>query len=148
MSTESSKAVVRRFITEVWNAGDMAAADDLVHDSYAIEGIGRGPDAVKSNVAAYRTAFPDLELAIEQMIAEGEWVAVRLTLHGTHLGPLGDIPPTGKRVAMKEMVFLQVVDGQLRAIWSVGDALGLRIQLGAIPESAWRQPVQTDDHSA
>ena len=142
MSSHSNKAVVRRFITEFWNAGDIAVADELVHPDYAIEGIGRGSDAVKTNAAAYRVAFPDLECTIEQMVAEGDGVAVRLTLHGTHLGPLGGIPPTGKRVAMKEMVFWQVVEGRLRAIWSVGDALGLRIQLGAIPASAWHQPVR------
>jgi predicted ester cyclase len=141
MSSQSNKAIVRRFIAEVWNAGDFATAAEVIHPSYALEGIGRGPDAVRSNVAAYRAAFPDLESTIEQMVAEGEWVAVRLTLRGTHLGPLSDIPPTGKRVAMKEMVFWRVVGGRLRAIWSVGDALGLRVQLGAIPASAWHQPV-------
>jgi predicted ester cyclase len=142
MASQSNKAVVPRFIAEVWNAGDFAAAADLVHPSYALEGIGRGPDAVKRNIAAYRAAFPDLEWTIEQMVAEGEWVAVRLTPRGTHLGPLSSIPPTGKRVAMKEIVFWRLVGGQLRAIWSVGDALGLRVQLGAIPESAWHQSVR------
>jgi steroid delta-isomerase-like uncharacterized protein len=141
MSSQSNKVVVRRFIAEVWNAGDFAVAADLVHPSYELEGIGRGPEAVKSNIAAYRAAFPDLEWTIEQMVAEGEWVAVRLTMRGTHLGSLSGVPPTGKRVAMKEMVFFRVAGGQLRAIWSVGDALGLRVQLGAIPASAWRQPV-------
>ena len=61
MSTESNKAVVRRFIAEVWNAGNLDAADELVHPEYAISGIGTGPDAVRHNVSIYRTAFPDLE---------------------------------------------------------------------------------------
>jgi steroid delta-isomerase-like uncharacterized protein len=139
--SQSSKTVVRRFIAEVWNADDLAAADELIHPDYAIEGMGRGPDAVKRNIANYRAAFPDLEWTIEQMVAEDDWVAVRLTLHGTHLGPLGSIPPTGKRIAMKEMVFWRVEGGRLAAIWSVGDALGLRVQLGAIPASAWHQPM-------
>jgi len=145
MSTESNKGVVRRFITEAWNSDDVAAVDELIHPDYVLDGIGQGPDAVKRNIAACRAAFPDLEVVIEQMVAEGDWVAVRVTLHGTHLGPLGGIPPTGRRATMKEMVFWQVVDGQLRDIWSVGDALGLRIQLGAIPESAWHEPVGTAD---
>jgi predicted ester cyclase len=76
------------------------------------------------------------------MVAEGDWVAVRLTLRGTHLGPLGSIPPTGKHVVMKEMVFWRVTGGRLRAVWSVGDALGLRVQLGAIAPEAWQQPVR------
>lgn len=72
MSTESNKAVVRRFIAEVWNAGNFDAADELVHPEYAISGIGTGPDAVRHNVSIYRTAFPDLECVVEQLIAEGD----------------------------------------------------------------------------
>ena len=142
MTLPANKAIVQRFIAEVWNADNLAAVDELVHPDYALEGIGRGPDAVRSNVAAYRAAFPDLAWTIEQMVAEGDWVAVRLTLRGTHLGPLGGIPPTGKRVAMKEMVFWRVTGDRLRAVWSVGDALGLRIQLGALPPESWQQPVR------
>ena len=145
MSTESNKAVVRRFIAEVWNAGNLDAADDLVHPEYAISGIGTGPDAVRHNVSIYRTAFPDLECVVEQLVAEGDWVAVRLTLRGTHLGPLGDIPATEKPVTMKELVFWRVESGKLCAIWSQGDALGLRIQIGAIPASAWDTPIPSTD---
>jgi predicted ester cyclase len=147
MCTQSNEAVVRRFIMEFWNGGDAAVADELIHPDYAVEGIGRGPDAVKRNAAIYRSAFPDLAWTIEQTVAEGEWVAVRLTLHGTHLGSLGGIPPTGTRVAMKEMAFWQVEGSRLRAIWSVGDALGLRIQLGALPASAWHEPVPMPQES-
>jgi predicted ester cyclase len=147
MCTQSNREVVRRFITEFWNGGDAAVADELVHPDYVVEGSGRGPEAVKHNAAVYRSAFPDLAWTIEQTVAEGEWVAVRLTLRGTHLGSLGGIPPTGARVAMKEMAFWRVEGGRLRAIWSVGDALGLRIQLGALPASAWYESVPTPQDS-
>jgi hypothetical protein len=64
----------------------------------------------------------------------------------THLGPLGGIPPSGKPVAMKEMAFWHVAAGRLRAVWSVGDALGLRVQMGALPPASWQQPVrETED---
>jgi hypothetical protein len=89
---------------------------------------------------AYRAIFPYLACTIDRIVAEGEWVAMRLTLRG----PLGEIPATGRAVAFNEMVFWQVRDGQLRAIWSVGDALGLRVQLGALPASAWHRPVSVD----
>ena len=142
MSTEANKAVVRRFVAEVWNGGDLAVADELVHPAYAVEGVERGPDFVQRNAAAFRAAFPDQECAIEQLVAEGDWVAARLTLRGTHLGPLGQIPPSGRRVEMREMVFWRAEGGRLRAIWSVGDALGLRVQIGAIPAGAWHRPVR------
>ena len=110
VSAEANKEIVRRFIAEVWNAGELAAVEELVHPEYAVEGEPRGPEFVRGNVAWYRTVFPDLDSVIEQMVAEGDWVAVRLTLRGTHLGPLGDIPPSGKRVEMREMVFWRVAD--------------------------------------
>jgi predicted ester cyclase len=141
MASEANKLVVRRFIAEVWNAGNLAVADELVHPANAGAGVGRGAEAVKRNVASYRAAFPDLACTIENEVAEGEWVAVRLMLRATHLGEFAGVAPTGRRVTMQEMVFWRVVDGRLHTIWSQADALGLRIQLGAIPASAWHQPV-------
>ena len=142
MSTEFNKQLVHRFIAEVWNSGNADAADDLIHPDYALSVLGQGPEGVKRNVAAYRAAFPDLECTIENMVAEGDWVAVRLVLHATHLGEFAGVAPTGKRVTMQEMLFWRVVDGRLHTIWSQADALGLRIQLGAIPPTAWHQPVR------
>jgi steroid delta-isomerase-like uncharacterized protein len=139
----AAKEAVTRFITEAWNAGDARATDELIHPDYEIRGIGRGPEAVRRNMAIYRTAFPDLEWVIEQLVAEGEWVAARLTLRGTHLGPLGGIPPSGRSVTLNELVFWRVVDGKLHTIWSQGDSLGLRIQIGALPVTAWQHPVPT-----
>ena len=140
-SPETNKAIVRRFIAEVWNAGELAVANELIHDDYAISSTNRGPTAVQRNIARYRAAFPDLNWSIEEMIAEGEWVAVRLILHGTHRGEFRGVPPTGKRVAMQELVFWRIVDGKLHTIQAQADSLGLRIQLGAIPATAWHQPV-------
>jgi predicted ester cyclase len=141
MSIEANKRVVRRFIEEFWNAGNVAVADELIHPDYAVPGLGQGPEAVKRNVAAYRVGFPDLRWTVENEVAEGEWVAVRLVLHATHLGAFAGVAPTGRRVTMQEMVFWRVVDGRLRTIRSQADALGLRSQLGAIPSTAWHQPV-------
>jgi predicted ester cyclase len=112
----------------------------LVHPEYPV-GDELGPEAVIANAAVYRAAFPDMRWRIEQLIAEGDWVAARLTFTGTHLGTFGEIAPTGRRVSMQEMIFWRVVDGRLHAFWAQADALGLRIQLGAIPASAWRRSV-------
>ena len=142
MPTGSNKEVVRRFILEAWNAGNISVVDELIHPEYEVKGVGHGPEAVKRNMASYRTAFPDLQTSIELLIAEDEWVAVRLMLHGTHLGPLGNIPPSGKRITMNELVFWRIVDGKLHTIWSQGDALGLRIQIGALPANAWNEPIR------
>src|SRR5262245_19650933 len=117
MSVESNKALVRRFVMEVWNEGNLALADELVHPAYDISEVGQGPEAVKRVVTVFRTAFPDMNWSIENLVAEGEWVAVRLMLHGTHRGEFRGIAPTGRRVTMQEMVFWRIVEGRLHTIW-------------------------------
>ena len=84
--------IARRFIGRVWNAGDLGAADDLVHPDYAVPGVGRGPEGVKRNVAAFREAFPDLEWTIEEMVAEGDVVAARM-LCGAPTGATFEVSP-------------------------------------------------------
>jgi steroid delta-isomerase-like uncharacterized protein len=135
MTTEVVKSVVRRFIGEVWNSGNLDAADDLIDASYEVPGVGRGPEAVRQNIATFRAAFPDLEWVIEELIAEGDRVAVRLRLRGTHLGEFRGIAVTGRAVTMREMAFWQVRDGKLTDPVFQADGLGLRVQLGAIPSS-------------
>jgi steroid delta-isomerase-like uncharacterized protein len=130
---ERKKAVAERFIAEVWNAGILRVANELVHPDYVVPGVGQGPEAVKSNVATFREAFPDLVWTIDDMIAEGDRVAIRLTLRGTHRGQFRGVPPTGKRITLREMVFWRIVDGKLRAGWFQADMLGLRSQLAPLP---------------
>ena len=112
MPEPSPRTVVLRFVAEVWNAGILDAADDLVHPDYAVPDVGRGPDAVKRNVAAFRRAFPDLTWTVEDVVAEGDRVALRLTLHGTHRGEFRGIATNGRRVTMQEMVFWRVTNGR------------------------------------
>jgi steroid delta-isomerase-like uncharacterized protein len=133
MTVEANKAVVRRFIAEVWNAGNLDVAEQLVHPGYEVPGVGPGPEAVKRNVRTFRAAFPDLTSTVDDLIAEGDRVAVRLTLRGTHLGTFRGIAATGKRVTMQEMAFWRLVDGKLHTGWFQADMLGLRVQLGALP---------------
>jgi steroid delta-isomerase-like uncharacterized protein len=142
MGTATGKELVERFLTEVWNGGNLDLVVALIHPDYRIGEEGpRGPDAVINNIQTYRAAFPDLRWHIEQMVAEADLVAVRLVLTGTHRGEFRGIPPTGQEIAMQEMVLWRVVDGKLHTLWALADALGLRIQLGAIPATAWHQPV-------
>jgi predicted ester cyclase len=135
MSADLNKAIAIRFITQAWNAGNLDLADELVHPDYLISGVGQGPEAVKSNVTAFRAAFPDLTWTIEDVVAEGDRVAMRLMLRGTHLGVFRGIAATGRQVTMQEMVFWRLVDGGLHGGWFQADMLGLRVQLGALPAS-------------
>jgi steroid delta-isomerase-like uncharacterized protein len=141
MSTDANKQLVQRFLADVWHAGNLELAHDLIHPDYGISDDLRGPTGVIENIRIYRSAFPDLQWHIEQIVAEDDWVAVRLILTGTHLGEFRGIPPTGKSIAMHEMVFWRIVEGKLHTLRAQADGLGLRIQLGAIPDTAWHQPV-------
>ena len=133
MSIKKNKTTAVRFITEVWNAGDLGVADEVIHPDYVVPGIGYVAEAVKQNVTAFREAFPDLAWTIDDVVGEGDRVAIRLTLHGTHLGTFRGIAPTGRSVTMQEMVFWRLIDGRLHTGWFQADMMGLRIQLGVLP---------------
>jgi steroid delta-isomerase-like uncharacterized protein len=78
-------------------------------------------------------AFPDLHVAVEDVIAEGDKVVVRDTVTGTHLGEYRGLPPTGKSVTYNEIFILRFADGRVAEIWGVVDVYSQMQQLGAIP---------------
>ena len=84
-------------------------------------------------MVSYTTAFPDLELTTEDIVAEGDKVAIRNTWRGTHQGSFHGLPPTGKRVAFTGTDIIRFVDGRIAEQWADLDALGLMQQLGAFP---------------
>lgn len=103
MSAEENKRVVRRFVEEVMNGGDLDAADALIapdhvnHDPTA-PGVPPGPDGVKQLIGMYRSAFPDIRFETGEMIGECDTVAHRWTFTGTHRGEMMGVEPTGRRV--------------------------------------------------
>jgi steroid delta-isomerase-like uncharacterized protein len=138
MSAEENKAIVRRFYEEIWNKGDMAAADELIatdiidHDQDPETRV-RGPESVKQLVSSVRTIFPDFHFVVEDEIAEGNKVAVRWTMRGTHKAEFMGIPATGKQVTGKGMHFWRVAGGKIVETWVNRDDLGMMQQLGVVP---------------
>ena len=138
--SDVNKNVVRRLFEEVWNKGSMPVADELIASTYvhhdsSTPDAGRGPDSEKKRVTLFRTAFPDLRLTIEDIIAEGENVTVRWTGRGTHKGDLNGIAPTGKPFTISGMSIARIANGKLIEGWVNWDALSLMQQLGAaVPE--------------
>jgi steroid delta-isomerase-like uncharacterized protein len=136
MSTEENKANNRRIYEEVWNGGNLAVIDELFaansvfHDPATIL---HGPAGFKAYVTMYRSAFPDTDFTIEDVIAEGDKVVTRWTARGTHKGELQGIPPTGKKVAVTGIVVTHLSNSKLVEGWSNFDALGMLQQLGMIP---------------
>ncbi len=137
MSAEESKAIVRRFWS-VWEEGNIDLVDELLAPDYinhtpASPDQPTGPEGVKGVVAMFRSAIPDLRVVVEDMIAEGDKVAVRYTLEGTHEGELFGVPPTGRRLSIKSIAVERVSDGKIIEHWRVTDSLDMMQQLGAFP---------------
>jgi len=136
MSTEENKAVIRRVIEEVWNKGNLAVADEVIANNYVFDAAGqefKGPEGLKQAVTIYRTAFPDFHITIDDMVAEGDKVASRFTVRGTHKGDLMGIAPTGKQVTVTGTAFNRLVGGKEVEARASMDQLGMLQQMGVVP---------------
>jgi steroid delta-isomerase-like uncharacterized protein len=132
MSIEANKALVRRYV-ELWSTGNLALADEVLAEDYVDHTHPHqtpGPESVKQEVMAFRTGFPDAHTTIEQMIGEGDLVAFRFVLRGTHQGTFADFPPTGKEDVLTGVDFVRIADGKMRELWSIQDTFSWAEQLG------------------
>jgi predicted ester cyclase len=143
MMSEANKELVRRHFEEIWNGKDLAAADDLMAQDYlehALAPFGQtepgrvnGPAATRQTTEWLLAQFPDLQMTIEAMVAEGDLVAVRVLSEGTNLGPLnGVVPPTGKRFAARQSHWFRVENSRLAEHWATREDLPAMLQLGVI----------------
>lgn len=138
---DANKATSRRMFEEVFNAGEFDVLDELVtpaaieHDSALPEPV-TGPAQLKETIAGYRTAFPDLRIAVEEQVAEGDLVTTRWTARGTHQGDLMGVAPTGKQATVTGVTIDRYEDGRIAEAWTNWDTLGLLQQLGALPTVA------------
>jgi len=131
-----NKALLQRWFDEVWNQGRADAIDELMAPDavvHAATGPLRGPAEFRPFQAAYRSAFPDVHLRLEQIVAEGDMVAARWIATGTHQGDGLGFAATGRRAEFQGMVFARIRDGQFVEGWDCFDQLGLLQQLGAVP---------------
>ena len=140
MSTDTNKAVSRRFLMEIFGQGKLAVADEIVALDHvdrgpgALPGLPPGPEGSKQLVMVYRNAFPDVQFTIDEQIAEGDKVMTRWTAHGTHRGELAGIPPTSKSATVTGMGVDRIVNGKIVESWGVFDQFGMLQQLGVIPK--------------
>lgn len=139
MSTpeNENKELVRQVFEEVWHEGNLDVIDEYFDDDYvahtnqAPEPI-HGPDEWKKTVSMFQTAFPDLEVTIEDIIAEGDKVVHRDRVNGTHEGELMGIPATDAEVENQTIVIDRFEDGKIVETRTRDDALGLMQQLGFV----------------
>jgi steroid delta-isomerase-like uncharacterized protein len=136
MSNEENKTLVRQFFT-VLNDGHLDALDELLAPNYSAHFAGMPAqmrrEDFKQFMAAFIAAFPDQHHTVEELIAEGDKVAPRLVIRGTHQGVFNSIPPTGKPVTITGINILRIEHGKIVEHWSEGDNLGMLQQLGVVP---------------
>jgi steroid delta-isomerase-like uncharacterized protein len=144
VSVEENKELVRRFYEKVWNLGETDFAFEVFADDYVRHDFRKtdalpGPAGQKKIADDFRAAFPDLEMTVDFMIGEGDFVAGRWTATGTHTGSWGGVEPTGRRVKFSAVNLYRFEDGKVAEIWNHRDDLGLMEQLG-VPIYAGAEP--------
>jgi steroid delta-isomerase-like uncharacterized protein len=119
---EKNKALVREFFEEAWGKGNLAAVDEFMAADYVEHPrpstLSPGAEGLKQLIAAYRTAFPDLKATLDDIFAEGDRVAFRWNVSGTHLGDWLGIPPTGNHVAANGITVFRISDGKVVESWT------------------------------
>jgi predicted ester cyclase len=135
MTAEEKKNLVRRVFAEVISQGKLDVADQLIAPGYVNHTFPEltGSAGFKQVATIFRTAFPDISVVPEQILAEGDIITTRGTARGTHNGDFQGIPPTGKPVSFSYIDIWRVEDGKLVENWVEMDRLGMLQQLGVIP---------------
>ena len=140
-SVSANKEIIRRLVEGVWKDRNLAIIDELVAEDY----VGHDPsqptpiqgrEGFKEFVAVYQTAFQDAAVTIDDLIADGDQIVTRWTGKGNHTGELMGIAPTGKEVTVSGITIARMENGKIAEEWQLMDALGMLVQLGAVPQPA------------
>ncbi|MCW5849672.1 MAG: ester cyclase [Anaerolineae bacterium] len=133
----NNKTIAHRYLEEVFSKGNVAAIDEITavnfvsHDP-AAGGEIRGVDGFKQFVTAIHTVFPDIQFTVEDMLAEGDRVAVRWTMHSEHEGEGLGLPATHRPVTVTGAEFLRIVNGKIEEDWVTLDTLRLVNDMGLL----------------
>ncbi len=129
----NTKTNVCLLIEEVFNKGNLSVLEEVIHTGYryrspteSMEGI----EDLRAFVLAFRSAFPDLHIRIDDQISEGDKVATRITMTGTHLGDFLGMPATNQSVCIQGLVISHLKEGLIAEEWELLDQLTLLQQLG------------------
>lgn len=124
MSLQENKRVVRELVEEVWNKHRLEKVEEFVTGDLLDEAV--------EHTRQFLGAFPDVQLRIEDLIAEGDKVVARLVGTGTNTGPFAGQPPTGKQVTLSSFRIYRLAEGKVVETWAMQDRLGLMEQLGLV----------------
>jgi len=146
MAEAENIAIVRRFYDEVLNQKRLGVLDELYGDKYVSHDLPSDRAVLKGFIGAFHAAFPDGHLTIDQVIADGDTVAMRGTYRGTQTGRFQDIPPTGKAVAVPAQDMYRCAGGKVVEHWGGPNQLSLLQQLGMVATPGTAAAVALPDH--
>jgi len=142
LSAEQNKAIIRRFIEELWNSRRLDIADEIfavdctthqLRSGSEAVASARDPETLKRHVAEWLDSFPDLSFSVEQMIAEADQVVSQIVMRGTHTGAWLGVAPTGKQVSLRMITIHRIAGGKIVEDWVLVESLGFFQQLGLLP---------------
>jgi steroid delta-isomerase-like uncharacterized protein len=133
--SEQNKTLARRWFEDLFSRGDLDAAEEILSAEF-LDHLPReeerGIEELKDYVSVYRTAFPDIEGTVEEIVAEADKVVVRWKSHGTHQGEFMGVAPTGRHVTFSGMRLFRIAENKIAESWVNIDERGLQEQLGAV----------------
>ena len=136
MWMEKNKVIARSFRRDLWNSGDLTLADQIIDPNCIVHAripfatdFTSGPEALKLLVGFFHMTFSEIEMEVEQVVAEDDLVTVRWSGRGRHTGDLFGVPPTGRRIVTSGIDMLRLADGRIVEGWVSWDALSLMEQI-------------------
>jgi predicted ester cyclase len=133
-TSERYVQIARRWFTDGWT-GDLAMAGDIFGEDLRTNGVHVGVAGPVGRIRERLEAFPDLTTAIEDLFVSGDKLAVTLIWRGTHSGPYGGVPATGKPVEVRDTAIWHFTGGKVTEIFTLQDQFGMLKQIGYLPES-------------
>lgn len=139
------KRLAYKFVQELWNQRRLEVADAIFAEDCVThqlqsgvpgDAVPRGPAAIKEHVTSWIASFPDLHFSIEQILSEGDRVAMQLAMEGTHQGTWLGVPASGKKIQIRMFTIHRAVQGKIAEDWVLVDFLGVLQQLGVVPNTA------------
>jgi steroid delta-isomerase-like uncharacterized protein len=140
--THINKSLSRRWFEEVWNQGRTRAIDELLAPDCVAHGLGeegqplRGPEHFRRFYDQFRSAFPDVRILVQEVLAEGDWTAVRFAAQATHTGRGIGVAPTGRPINVTGMSMMRWANGQIAEAYNEFDAAALLRQITQTPPAA------------
>lgn len=147
MSAEENKAIIRRY-REMHNQNKLDHLEEIVSTDLIshsmIPGLPAGPEGGKMAHQIFHSAFPDIQVTTDDLIAEGDKVVERYTASGTNTGSFMEMPATNKKFQTNGVATFRLANGKIVEHWGLDDQFGLMVQLGMIPAPG--QPAASHQH--